>query len=326
MIKDNLSNVSTDCTFLIGDYLGNTSPLVGTSRRFHGLFQTHCTSTALLSYVVKGMRDKASEMPHTKLLLCKKTVTDYAGRRFKNITAYQYALWAFDLATVRMIEEKACHEMGPVGDVIRANLLNQRKELKEKGITYTLKGEEYCETEYNPTALFDAYQTFIDNHDAQMAAKEFKELNNALLAIGAQQRLMPMNVLQAMCSLEGDDFSPNPLGPFNESPPLEPSIKGYNEKTVAKFIDGLGIHFAICRVRNVFLSSESHGSTSGSYYSSGLKFHDSVHKTSEGEFDKSGSQSDLDSLKNLFTARAKELMQDPTLIPREAGSYFCVIS
>ncbi|MBS0351826.1 MAG: hypothetical protein JSR33_11715 [Proteobacteria bacterium] len=74
----------------------------------------------LLQYVVEGEQDKAEEMLKGKLggllgfgavkanpdlLLYHGTVTDLSGREFKQITAFQYALWAMDYHMWTMIQK-----------------------------------------------------------------------------------------------------------------------------------------------------------------------------------------------------------------------------
>ena len=52
----------------------------------------------LLQSVAEGEQDKAEEFiqKNKNLLLYPGTVKDLSGREFKQITAFQYALWALD--------------------------------------------------------------------------------------------------------------------------------------------------------------------------------------------------------------------------------------
>jgi hypothetical protein len=52
----------------------------------------------LLTHVARGEQDQAEAMlkENPNLLLHQGNVTDYSGRKFYNITAFQYALWAYD--------------------------------------------------------------------------------------------------------------------------------------------------------------------------------------------------------------------------------------
>lgn len=61
----------------------------------------------LLSFVAKGEQQKAEEMlsKDPRLAVRAGNVTDAAGRRFENITALQYAMWAFNSGMSTMIQK-----------------------------------------------------------------------------------------------------------------------------------------------------------------------------------------------------------------------------
>ena len=54
---------------------------------------------AFLNQVVAGKQDEAEDMlkQNLALALASGTVTDHAKRTFRNITGFQYAVWALDL-------------------------------------------------------------------------------------------------------------------------------------------------------------------------------------------------------------------------------------
>src|SRR4051794_1480736 len=60
----------------------------------------------LLQYVVEGEQDKAEELikKDKTLLYQAGSVKDLSDREFKSITAFQYALWAFDWHMYTMIQ------------------------------------------------------------------------------------------------------------------------------------------------------------------------------------------------------------------------------
>ncbi len=75
-----------------------------------------------------------------EFLLARGDVTDWAGRTFKNITAFEYALWAKDFKMMQMMLE--CIPATAEGDEIRAALFEQAKQVKAPietggGLTYT---------------------------------------------------------------------------------------------------------------------------------------------------------------------------------------------
>ena len=61
----------------------------------------------LLQYVAQGEQDKAEELieKDKNLLLHAGTVKDLSGREFKQITVFQYALWAIDWHMWTMIQK-----------------------------------------------------------------------------------------------------------------------------------------------------------------------------------------------------------------------------
>ncbi len=65
------------------------------------------TLNQLLQYVAEGEQDKAEALiqKNKNLLLNAGTVTDLSGREFKQITAFQYALWAMDWHMWTMIQK-----------------------------------------------------------------------------------------------------------------------------------------------------------------------------------------------------------------------------
>jgi hypothetical protein len=98
---------------MIGLFLTNQeqSMYVAASKDCAGAVQPKRLLAALLSYVVKGNQDAAEKMIiHTLVrrdpLLLRRTghVTDYSGRTFKGITAYEYAWWAKDKHMLMMLE------------------------------------------------------------------------------------------------------------------------------------------------------------------------------------------------------------------------------
>ncbi len=108
----------------------------------------------LLQAVANGMESrtvKVDPKPHDlfvedllrlspEFLLEKGDFTDWGGRTFKNITAFQYALWARDFKMIeRMLK---CIPVGEEGDAIRTELLRQYEQVtmpryQGGGLTYT---------------------------------------------------------------------------------------------------------------------------------------------------------------------------------------------
>ena len=101
----------------------------------------------LLQYVAEGEQDKAEALIQTdkNLLLYAGTVKDLSGREFKQITAFQYALWAMDWHMWTMIQKYLPKEAQA----------QQCQELETKGTAY---GKHF-----SLQGLTGALQTYVDN-------------------------------------------------------------------------------------------------------------------------------------------------------------------
>ena len=176
-----------------------------------GLFKSHLYAEDLLK--------KSPEF-----LLSRGNVTDWAGRTFKNITVFEYALWAKDFKMIQMMLD--CIPATSEGDEIRAQLLEQYKHVTAPtyaggGLTYThtydrpnldASGipdgtttsvtEMHTENHFDITPLCAAYQDYIthfyQNVDGSARTRLQRDAYWAKL-IGKLQRLLPVHVLQRYC-------------------------------------------------------------------------------------------------------------------------------
>ncbi len=104
-------NLLNDLPYEVRIHVANkldTSDLVAyaqASKSSHKLFQVDIAINKLLHHIARGEQDLAEKMIRAtpSLLLEAGEVTDYSGRYFKNITAFQYALWALDSHMWKMI-------------------------------------------------------------------------------------------------------------------------------------------------------------------------------------------------------------------------------
>jgi hypothetical protein len=159
-----------------------------------------------------------------EFLIARGDVTDWAGRTFRNITAFEYALWAKDFKMIEMMLE--CTQNKPNEDKFRTALLEQAKHVQAPiyaggGLTYThtydhpnldASGipdgtttsvtEVHTENHFNITPLCDAYQddeTHIDtNVDGSVRTAPQRAAWRVKL-IGKLQRLLPVHILQRYC-------------------------------------------------------------------------------------------------------------------------------
>ncbi|QBR83806.1 hypothetical protein E3983_05375 [Legionella israelensis] len=215
-------------------------------------------SVHFVHLVALGEENAAKAMLKTDidLLLKKERITDYSGRTFDKVSAFQYALWAMDSHMWQMmlecLQEAANEGNDDRAEEIRAKLLAQYKEVQDEGVNYTLNDKTRTrvkgESHFNFRPLLDALATYVQ-HFSQWKRPQREE--HWCRKIGSAQRLVPAHVAQEYCrsdrqldkfrSFKEDDF-PRELGFFNKiSKKIEPWFplsRGH----------GLGINFAIYNV------------------------------------------------------------------------------
>jgi hypothetical protein len=207
--RDKLSMTDVASLTNISKGVGAPATFTGISKHFYRLYQPQHLINALLTAVAQGNQNKVERMPHLNLLLEKGDVTDYSGRQFKQITAYQYALWALDRRMVKAIEQMAYKASGSEGTDLRAALLKQKTELKDMGLFYSLGGVNYCETQYHYKSLIDSYWIFSES----WLQLDYSISYIAWQNVAKQQRLMPAHVVQELCN---PSFSIDPIPKFKE--------------------------------------------------------------------------------------------------------------
>ena len=136
----------------------------------------------LLQYVAEGEQDKAEELiqKDKNFLLHTGTVTDLSGREFKQITAFQYALWAMDWHMWTMIQNYLPQE----------TQAEQLKELETKGTGY---GKHF-----SLQGLTGALQTYVDNAE-KVWSYDQRAINHWCKVIGGEQKLLPAHIVNEYC-------------------------------------------------------------------------------------------------------------------------------
>jgi hypothetical protein len=244
---------------IVLEYLGpsNTPSATSPDRADYAgtIFGNRLPVLALLQHVVRGEQAQAEEFikMNRNLIFAKEDVIDYSGRRFKNISAWEYALWAYDRHMWKMLLKYIPKDQIPLA-------LAQLNNLEKNGITYTIsetvtdpetKAEQTRErtiTEpHYDFALIDALQTFVDDNE-EWSHEQCVEYWRK--TVGGAQRLVPVYVANYYCNPE---CSFNPIPKFNEDE-LPRTLKFYNYRSdsiVSWFplssSSGFGFDFAIMR-------------------------------------------------------------------------------
>ena len=176
-------------------------------KRFYGLFQSHRLFLKLLEYVAKSKQEQVAWIlkKHPELLLLKGNVTDYSGRQFENISAFQLALWALDVKYMAPTM-LCCLPENKLGDRIRKELLRQYEELEKKSIHYTLDGVIHNEKYFNFSPLITALRTHKDNF--QHWGKAARQTHWCTV-VGKAQWFLPAHAAQHYCD-QDEAFYPVP--------------------------------------------------------------------------------------------------------------------
>ncbi|MBS0351103.1 MAG: protein kinase [Proteobacteria bacterium] len=145
----------------------------------------------LLQYVAEGEQDKAEELikKDNNLLLHTGTVKDLSGREFKQITAFQYALWAMDWHMWTMIQKYLPKEAQS----------EQWQALESKG---TAHGKHFSLKE-----LTDALQVYVDN--AEKWNYDQRAEDQWCQKVGGAQTRLPVHVVNEYCRADRP-FEPCP--------------------------------------------------------------------------------------------------------------------
>jgi serine/threonine protein kinase len=146
----------------------------------------------LLRFVAEGEQDKAEELikKDKNLLLHTGNVTDLSGREFKQITAFQYALWALDWHMWKMIQKYLPEEQ-------------QREQFGALETKGTAHGKHFS---FQP--LIGALQVYVDNAE-EVWNYDQRVRNHWCKVVGGAQREVPAHVVNEYCR-EDRSFDPCP--------------------------------------------------------------------------------------------------------------------
>ena len=208
--------------------LREKSNLAGTSKEYKSLLSNDLMTAKMLMLVAQGQQTQAQALQtHQPNLLSQRgDVTDYSGRTFKNITAYEYAYWAKDWHMCRMLEAHMDEET-------KALTLRDCDKIDRDGLTYKQqRGDEVVEIigskHFDFRPLKEAYANYIQIHERWVANDATDaQLDAAWCAIGVMQREVPAYVAQEYCR---PDRSFYPMPAFEELN-LPRTLTFYNSRT-----------------------------------------------------------------------------------------------
>jgi hypothetical protein len=232
----------------IWGYLGlkDKSALASSSAEYKQLLSTELMTAKLLMLVAQGAQKRAQEILEQQgnlSLLCS-DVTDYSGRKFKSITAYEYAYWAKDTHMCRMLERH-------MDENTKAAMLEKVRAIDTVGLSYEQGGQVVEQSKhFDMTPLKTALQNYVNGYDAWDAAHNYDAMKAAWMRVGLAQRDLPVHVINEYCR---PDRSFLPLPAFNEHN-LPRILTYYNFNTgseaplfplVVSGSSGLGLDFAL---------------------------------------------------------------------------------
>ena len=179
--------------------------LAQTSKYHLALFKPMIDVRKFLHHVTCGEHDAVKVMlkQDMSLMIKRGYVTDCSGREFKNLSGFEYALWALDKHMwAAMI---ACIPQNEEGRKVFAQLIAQYNKVNTIGVTYKLNGKTITEQHFDfDNTIIKELQTQVDSRNApgtknwEAIDKQWRE------GVGGAQKLLPMHVVDKYCALDKD--------------------------------------------------------------------------------------------------------------------------
>ncbi|KTD63119.1 hypothetical protein [Legionella shakespearei] len=175
--------------------------LAETSKYSLALFKPMIDVRKLLHYVTRGEHDavKAMLKQNISLIFKRDIVTDCSGRKFENVSAFEYALWALDKHMwAAMID---CIPSNEEGKKVFARLIAQYNKVNTEGCTYSLNGKTITEKHFDfENTIIKELRTQVDLQNAP-GVKDWDALGKQWReGVGGAQKLLPMHVVDEYCS------------------------------------------------------------------------------------------------------------------------------
>lgn len=211
-----------------------------------------------LDHIAWGRQIEAEAMliANKKLALESGNITDHAKRTFKNITGYQYAVWALDWKMWNMIQK-----------YLTLDAITEQA----KGFTQSSWVKEHAE-HANWKNLIHELGEFIDNFEFRMGSWNWAKLGKHWVEnVGGAQFKLPMHVLQEYITdednSEGRSFTDRRTD-FSTEYQLRRSLPGWLDKAIknAKFDFGILFFGNACPVQVLSL-----GEVTSNFFSKGVE-------------------------------------------------------
>ncbi|KGP64467.1 hypothetical protein EP47_11940 [Legionella norrlandica] len=222
-----LDKLSQDSQIETGQYLSNRDlvSLSRASKHHFALFKPLIAVRKLLHHVVCGEHDAVKAMleKDMSLMFERGFVTDCSGREFKNISGFEYALWALDkYMWTAMI---ACIPQNEEGRKVFEQLIAQYNKVNTIGVTYRFNGKTTTENHFDfNNTIIKELQTQVDSINVQ-GNRDWVAINiQWIKGVGGAQKLLPMHVVDEYCSNEPFYLDEPPR--FTSQP--EPAKKSYD--------------------------------------------------------------------------------------------------
>ena len=234
-------------------YLGlrDKSALASSSTVYKRLLSTELMSAKLLIQVAHGAQTRAQAMlaQYPDLSLQRGDVTDYSGRIFKNITAYEYAYWAMDTHMCRMLEAH-------MDEATKAEMLARCETIERDGLSYKQHGVDKNSKHFDFEPLITAYTQYIEAYNSRNAGQgSYDAVRAAWMAVGVAQCDVPVHVINEYCRRDRR-FHPRPsFEVTGDTLPRDVTYFDYRSSRdmaifplVVSDSSGLGVDFALFRI------------------------------------------------------------------------------
>lgn len=186
-------------------------------RKTRTLFQPPAILSKFLEFVAHGKQEHAEKIVTIRkkapeqlqeLLLARGIVTDYSGRTFTNISAYEYAYWAKDTHMCRMLEKH-------MDEKTKAAMLKRCDAIEINGLTFKQQEVEVKgSTHFDLTPLKTALNNYAQGYDNWYNTNNGDAVKAAWMQVRLAQRDLPVHVINEYCR---KDLSFHPTRWFEEN-------------------------------------------------------------------------------------------------------------